>query len=129
MIYPLYCLFALRHAARCRLILNGSGSGHKVMQQSISQLSPLRTTMKKTSSVIALATLALFLTACGEKKPAQAPAAPRRPQQPPPPLHNRLLRLPPLLPKHRLQVLRQPPLQTLGRLFSARPAPCAMPLV
>lgn len=30
--------------------------------------------MKKTSSVIALAALALFLTACGEKKSAEAPA-------------------------------------------------------
>jgi cytochrome c5 len=31
--------------------------------------------MKKTSSAIALVTLALFLTACGEKKTADAPAA------------------------------------------------------
>jgi len=31
--------------------------------------------MKKTSSVIALSALALFLTACGDKKPAEAPAA------------------------------------------------------
>lgn len=41
--------------------------------------------MKKTSSVIALATLALFLTACGEKKPAQAPAAPPAPAAAPAP--------------------------------------------
>ncbi len=31
--------------------------------------------MKKTSSAIALVTLALFLTACGEKKTAESPAA------------------------------------------------------
>ncbi|WP_119963917.1 c-type cytochrome [Simplicispira lacusdiani] len=32
--------------------------------------------MQKTTTVLAAAALALFLTACGDKKPAEAPAAP-----------------------------------------------------
>ena len=41
--------------------------------------------MKKTSSVIALSALALFLTACGDKKPAEAPASAPAPAAAPAP--------------------------------------------
>src|SRR5574343_167538 len=44
--------------------------------------------MKKTTSSLALATLALFLTACGDKKPDEAPEAAAAPAAPAAPAAN-----------------------------------------